>query len=153
MKKIIGMLIVLIVAGLLFGCTQTQEDTLPINTNNENNLEEVIVPQTISGQYVDLTPAQAKKLIEIEEDLVVLDVSPNWEFGRLPGAINYYIGDGSLDMAIPTLDKSKVYLVYCHVDAASIPGAQKLVAAGFEKVYRLEGNYAAWVDAGYAIEK
>ena len=45
------------------------------------------------------------------------------------------------------------YLVYCHVDSVAIQGAQKLVDAGFMKVYRLAGNYKAWVDAGYPIEK
>ena len=68
------------------------------------------------------------------------------------GAINYYLGDGSLDEAIPMLDKDKPYLVYCHIDSVAIAGAQKLVDAGFMKVYRLEGNYAAWVDAGYPVE-
>jgi rhodanese-related sulfurtransferase len=45
-----------------------------------------------------------------------------------------------------------MYLVYCHVDSVAIQGAQKLVDAGFIHVYRLEGNYAAWVDAGYPVE-
>jgi rhodanese-related sulfurtransferase len=30
---------------------------------------------------------------------------------------------------------------------------RKLVDAGFIKVYRLEGEFGAWVDAGYPIEK
>ena len=141
----------LIVVFFVFGCTQTQEIS---QTNNiENTSGELMIPSTMTGKYVDLSPMEAKKLIETETNLVVLDVSPKWAEGHLPGAINYYIGDGSLDAAIPTFDKDKVYLVYCHVDAASIPGAQKLVDAGFEKVYRLEGNYLAWVNAGYEIEK
>ena len=102
--------------------------------------------------YMDVTAAEAKELIENNPDLIILDVSPKYDDGHLPGAINYYIGDGSLDDIIPTLDKEAKYLVYCHTDAASIPGAQKLVDAGFTDVYRLEGNYAAWVDAGYEIE-
>jgi adenylyltransferase/sulfurtransferase len=103
--------------------------------------------------YTDVTPAEAKKLIDENPDLIIIDVSPNYAQGHLPGAINYYVGDGSLDKAIPTLEKSKKYLVYCHVDSAAIQGAQKLVDAGFKNVYRLEGNYRAWVDAGYPIEK
>ena len=47
------------------------------------------------------------------------------------------------DDAISTLDKEAKYLVYCHTDSASIPGAQMLVDAGFMTVYRVEGNYAA----------
>jgi rhodanese-related sulfurtransferase len=102
--------------------------------------------------YIDVTAAEAKELIDTKPDLIIIDVSPNYDDGHIPGAINYYIGDGSLDDAIPTLDKTREYLVYCHVDSASIGGAQKLVDAGFTMVYRLEGNYQAWIDAGYPIE-
>ena len=103
--------------------------------------------------YTDLTPTEAKELIDNNSDLIIIDVSPHYEEGHLPGAVHYYLGDGSLDKAIPTLDKNKEYLVYCHIDSVAIQGAQKLVDAGFKNVYRLEGNYSAWVDAGYPIEK
>ncbi|KYK30134.1 hypothetical protein AYK20_09310 [Thermoplasmatales archaeon SG8-52-1] len=102
--------------------------------------------------YIDVTAQEAKELIDTNPDLIIIDVSPNYDNGHIPGAINYYIGNGSLDDAIPTLDKNKEYLVYCHVDSASITGAKKLVDAGFTKVYRLKGNYQAWIDAGYPVE-
>ncbi|MBT4596784.1 MAG: rhodanese-like domain-containing protein [Candidatus Diapherotrites archaeon] len=153
MKKIIGIFLVVALALFIFGCTETVQNNETNQNLESNGVMDVLVPKTMVGQYVDLSPAEAKKLIETENNLVVLDVSPKWVEGHLPNAINHYIGDGSLDDAIPNLDKDKVYLVYCHVDAASIPGAQKLVDAGFEKVYRLEGNYSAWVSAGYEIEK
>jgi len=102
--------------------------------------------------YIDVSATEAKELINNTPELIIIDVSPNYENGHLPGAVNYYIGDGSLDAAIPTLNKTKPYLVYCHVDSVSINGAQKLIDAGFTTVYRLEGNYQAWVDAGYEIE-
>lgn len=103
--------------------------------------------------YQDVSPAEAKALIESKANLVVLDVSNKYADGHLPGAINYYVGDGSLDKAIPSLNKNVPYLVYCHVDSASISGAQKLIDAGFKEVYRMSGNYAAWLAAGYDIEK
>jgi rhodanese-related sulfurtransferase len=103
--------------------------------------------------YIDIPPAEAKALIEKSPDIIIIDVSPAYAKGHLPKAVHYYIGDGSLDKAIPKLDKNKTYLVYCHVDRVSIQGAQKLIDAGFKKVYRLKGNYKAWVDAGYPIEK
>ena len=31
-------------------------------------------------------------------------------------------------------------------------GAQLMEDAGFKKVYRLEGNFGAWVAAGYDVE-
>lgn len=103
--------------------------------------------------YIDVAPEEAKELIDENPGLIIIDVSPAYDDGHLPGAINYYAGDGSLDKAIPSLDKEATYLVYCHVDSVSILGAQKLIDAGFTKVYRLKGNYRAWVDAGYEIEK
>jgi rhodanese-related sulfurtransferase len=105
-----------------------------------------------TGSYTDLTPAEAKELIDTNPDLIIIDVSPEYDNGHLPGAVNYYLGDGSLDAAIPSLDKDATYLVYCHVDSVAIAGAQALVDAGFTKVYRLEGNYGAWVAAGYPVE-
>jgi rhodanese-related sulfurtransferase len=100
--------------------------------------------------YTDLTPAQAKDLIATEKDLVIIDVSPYYDKGHLPGAISIPLA--TLDAKIPALDKTKTYLVYCHGDGPSISGARKLVDAGFKKVYRLAGNYAAWVAAGYPVE-
>ena len=105
-----------------------------------------------ASSYIDVTAEEVKDLIDTKPDLIIIDVSPNYDNGHIPGAVNYYIGDGSLDDAIPSLDKDKEYLVYCHVDSASISGAQKLIDAGFTTVYRLEGNYQAWLDAGYPIE-
>lgn len=113
---------------------------------------EKMIDEDMMLEYMDVTPEEAKKLIDENSDLIIIDVSPKYDDGHLPGAINYYIGDGSLDDAIPTLNPEGKYLVYCHVDSASIPGAQALIDAGFKNVYRLKGNYAAWVDAGYDIE-
>ncbi|MFA4915825.1 MAG: transposase [Syntrophales bacterium] len=73
--------------------------------------------------------------------------------GRKQGHPVTLLGDGSLDKAIPTLDKGKTCLVYCHSDTLSILGARKLIDEGFNKVYRLKGNYRAWVQAGYPVER
>jgi len=126
-------IIVLLVPLLLFsGCLQ-QEDTSEIT-------------------YMDVSPAEAKELIENNPDLIIIDVSPHYDQGHIPGAVNYPLGDGSLDDAIPTLDKNEKYLVYCHSTSVAVQAAQKMIDAGFENVYRLEGNYQGWVDAGYEVE-
>lgn len=151
---------------LLSGCSLTEKTTKNQNaamnsdksdkteiTKEKGSMNNEITENNEIAEYIDATPAEAKELIDNMPDLIIIDVSPNYANGHLPGAINYYVGDGSLDKAIPTLDKEATYLVYCHVDSAAILGAQKLIDAGFENVFRLEGNYAAWVDAGYPIEK
>jgi rhodanese-related sulfurtransferase len=105
-----------------------------------------------TNTYIDLSPMEAKELIDSTPDIIIIDVSPFYAQGRIPGSVNYYLGDGSLDNVIPMLDKDKIYLVYCHVDSVSIAGANKLIEAGFKTVYRLAGNYSAWVNAGYPVE-
>ena len=85
-----------------------------------------------------------------EGKLVIIDLSSAYDQGHLPMAISIPLD--SLDAMIPTLDKSRPYLVYCHTDDTSIAGATKLVNAGFSPVYRLNGNYASWVAAGYPAE-
>lgn len=120
---------------------------------SEERESEEAEEREVKTEYVDVSPEEAKKMIDEKPDLVVIDVSPKYAEGHLPGAINYYVGDGSLDRVLPDLDPQAEYLVYCHVDSASILGAQKLIDAGFQRVYRLAGNYQAWIDAGFSVEK
>lgn len=154
MKKLIVPIIIILVIVIAFNYFSKNSS---INSNNdvqpvEKKLEEKEETEEVVG-YMDVTAPEAKKLIDENPDLIIIDVSPKYEEGHLPGAINYYIGDGTLENAVPTLDKEAMYLVYCHVDSASIPGAQRLIDEGIKNVYRLQGNYAAWVNAGYPIEK
>lgn len=133
--------------------TKMESETTQDKMMKDDSMEQSDDQSSMMSDYVDISPQQAQQLINENPDLVIIDVSNRYDQGHIPGALNYYVGDGSLDEAIPTLDKSKTYLVYCHVDSASIAGAEKLVEAGFSDVYRLEGNYSAWVDAGYPVEK
>jgi rhodanese-related sulfurtransferase len=150
-KKLVGILILIVLAigGYFYlnnsGAKPPQEQ----ETTGEITVDTTQVPVG----YIDVSPEETKNLIAENPNLIIIDVSPNYDQGHLPGAINYYVGDGSLEKAIPNLDKDAVYLVYCHVDSASIQGAQALIDAGFTNVYRLKGNYAAWIEAGYEIEK
>lgn len=104
--------------------------------------------------YMDIKPDEAYDRLQNNEfdlviDVVGLDI---YSLGHLPGAVNYIWADGTLKNKILTLDPSQTYLVYCHTDPPSTDSAQAMVNAGFNNVYRLEGNYRAWVDAGYPIE-
>lgn len=147
---IIPVTLLLIVLVLSAGCTQSAPQTPPPAPTDAPAATSQI-PAPAAGKYTDLTPAQAKDLIAMEKDLVIIDVSPYYDNGHIPGAVSIPLA--TLDAKIPTLDKMKTYLVYCHWDGPSMAGAQKLVDAGFAKVYRLAGNYAAWTAAGYPVEK
>lgn len=104
--------------------------------------------------YKDITPTETYERWENQEfdliiDVVGLDI---YSAGHLPGAVNYIWADGTLRSKIPDLDPFLTYLVYCHTDPPSTDSAQAMVNAGITDVFRLEGNYAAWKNAGYPIE-
>lgn len=104
--------------------------------------------------YMDIKPKEAyERWQNYEFDLIIdvvgLDI---YNSGHLPGAVNYVWADGTLNSKIPDLDVNGTYLVYCHTDPPSTASAQALIDAGIKQVYRLEGNYAAWKDAGYPVE-
>ena len=145
MKKIayvaLFILVIALVSVLLFVYFSQTGDTGEQDSMDENETT-----------YIDVSPEEAKNLIDTNPDLIVIDVSPHYDEGHLPGAVHYYLGDGSLDAVIPSLDPNGEYLVYCHVDSVAIAGAQRLIDAGFTTVYRLEGNFGAWRAAGYPIE-
>ena len=156
-KTMVPVILLLTVLVLCSGCTQTSPPpaATPVPTTTATVLTTAMpIPAVTTppepAAYTDLTPAQAKDLIATEKELVIIDVSPYYANGHLPGAVSIPLA--TLDGKIPTLDKTKTYLVYCHGDGPSRSGAQKLVDAGFSKVYRLAGNYAAWVAAGYPVE-
>lgn len=109
---------------------------------------EMEVPE--SG-YVEIDALAAQALMESTPNLVIIDVSPVYDQGHLPGAISIPVGQ--LEDRLGELDPSQPHLVYCHGDGPAIRAAELLVANGFTSVYRLQGNYAGWVNAGLPVEK
>jgi rhodanese-related sulfurtransferase len=138
MKRIIEKSTIAIVASVLF-----------LSSCDDNVMTE---------EYTDVMASQIKMdLVDdanISPYMNIFDVSPVYSSGHLPGATNANAGGGGTALAdlIDGMDKTKEYLVYCHGDAPAMAGAQLMEDAGFTKVYRLEGNYGAWVDAGYSVE-
>jgi len=138
---IVVVIIIAIAAIMIFRPAEVPESQPPAD---------LILPET--DTYTDVSAQEAKELIDSTPGLTIIDVSPNYGEGHIPGAINHYAGDGSLDAALPNLNKEATYLVYCHFESVSRAGAQKLVDAGIKDVYRLDGDFDAWVEAGYDIE-
>jgi rhodanese-related sulfurtransferase len=112
---------------------------------------DTIEMEVAKEKFIEITALQAKEMIEKANNIQVLDVSPYWKQGHLPRAIN--IESNELLQNLHKLDRTKATIVYCHGDAPAIFAANILVNNGFKPVFRLLGNYKAWVDAGFPIEK
>ena len=70
--------------------------------------------------------------------------------GHIPGALNIPFDE------VPTrtaeIDGSHGVALYCMVGPRARKGESALLAAGYEKVFHLEGGLAAWQAAGFPIE-
>jgi rhodanese-related sulfurtransferase len=110
-----------------------------------------LAPAPTEAGYIELEPQAARDLIDSTPGLVIVDVSPGYDNGHLPGAISIPLNQ--LADRLNELDPANPHLVYCHSDSSAIRAAEMLVNNGFSPVYRLLGNYQGWVDAGFPVEK
>jgi len=105
----------------------------------------------------DATVEQAKALIDDyanDATLVILDVRTADEVaqnGRIAGSTNLDYNSGELTAALDTLDRDKMYLVYCAGGVRSDAAVAEMADACFQTVYDMLGGFAAWEDANYPV--
>lgn len=87
--------------------------------------------------------------------LVVLDVraSLGWilSFSKIKGAMRE--NPGKVESWLADYSKDKTIVLYCQSQNTSSHVAQKLVSAGFQKVYVLKGGWNEWSKANFPTEK
>jgi rhodanese-related sulfurtransferase len=110
--------------------------------------------KTTNNQSVQLISSdEANALLAIEE-VQLIDVRSATEFslGHIPNSQNIDVLSPSFDDDIKLLDKSKPVMVYCKSGNRSAKCSKKLQAAGFVKIYDLEGGISKWKHQGYDIK-
>lgn len=104
--------------------------------------------------YKALTPAGLTQLVN-RENALLIDVSSQQDFekGHIPGA--RHVAMSQFDPENKELAKAKdlPVAVYCRNGQTSGAAAQRLVKAGFGKVYWLDGGLAAWTEAQLPLAK
>lgn len=151
-RIVIGIFIVILIIALIF--TFIRNFSAPeekIILDNPKNSGSVVIPMPIFT-FKDISLIDAIKLFNENKgnpDFRIIDVSSDYNNGHIVNAVNYPID--SFEISIVGLDKTNVYLVYSRNEESRI--AAKIMADnGFENVYRLQGNYGAWVQAGFPVE-
>lgn len=86
-------------------------------------------------------------------DVQLVDVRTPKEFnsGFIANAENIDYASPSFDQDVNVLDKEKPVILYCHSGRRSAISTQKLLDAGFSKVYNLEGGILAWKKEGLEV--
>ena len=91
--------------------------------------------------YEQITPAEAKALMDSEEGYVILDVRTEEEFaaGHIAGAIlipDYEVGDKAESILT---DKEQLILVYCRSGRRSKSAANELATLGYTNIKEFGG--------------
>lgn len=95
--------------------------------------------------FQSVSPAQLTRLIN-RQNALLIDVSPlkDFEQGHIPGA--RHVALSQMDAENPALAKVRTMpvAICCRSGVSSAQAAKRLVKAGFEQVYNLDGGVAAW---------
>ena len=108
--------------------------------------------QPLNPSYGDISIEQARRLIESNPDLVIVDVRTPEEFatGYLEGAVNLCV-ECDAQLLLDNLDPNDDILLYCRTGRRSANALGVLRENGYEKVYNMLGGITAWTNAGYPI--
>ena len=122
MKKVKGLIIMLIISLSLFGLTACQD--------GGNN-----------ATYEQITPQQAKEIMDTETDYIIIDARTQEEFaeGHIENAIlipEYEIAKRA-EKELP--DKDALILVYCRSGRRSKIASEELVKLGYTNVKEFGG--------------
>ena len=133
MKKVKGLIIMLLISLSLFGMTAC---------GGENNK---------TSTYEQITAEQAKNIMDTEKDYVIIDARTEEEFaeGHIENAIlipEYEIKDRA-EKELP--DKEQLILVYCRSGRRSKIASEELVKLGYTNVKEFGGI----IDWPYEIVK
>ena len=94
-----------------------------------------------SGEYRQISSAEAQKLMESESNYIILDVRRADEYanGHIPGAINV-ANETIVDKEPEELpDKEQLILVYCRSGNRSKQAAAKLANMGYTNIVEFGG--------------
>ena len=95
----------------------------------------------MKNTYEQITPAEAKEIMDTEQNYIILDVRTEEEFaeGHIAGAIlipDYEITEKA---EVILMDKEQQILVYCRSGRRSKNAASKLVELGYSNVKEFGG--------------
>lgn len=103
----------------------------------------------------NLTADEFEKNISNTDSIQVLDVRTPGEYagGHIKGSLLAdWNNKEEFDRRAAFIDKTKPVYVYCLAGGRSAAAAKKLRAAGYERVYELDGGINAWKAAGKSLE-
>ncbi|UCG59630.1 MAG: hypothetical protein JSU70_08950 [Phycisphaerales bacterium] len=99
--------------------------------------------------HTDVTPQQAKDMIDTNDQLIVVDVRELFEYcdsvGHIPGALNYPWSSGVLQVRHEELPREAPILLVCRSGNRSNQAATFLDSRGYSRIFDMLGGMRAWL--------
>jgi rhodanese-related sulfurtransferase len=98
-------------------------------------------------QFITITPQSALKLVEEKgSEITIMDIRPKDEFENehIPGAVNLDYDGHQFQQKVDKLDKTKIYIIYCHSGVRGGYFMNKMKDSGFNGAYNILGGFVGW---------
>lgn len=108
-----------------------------------------------TSQSAQVNPMNAIRLINNNDDALVVDVRDDAEFakGHIKGASNMPISTFKDKLDSLSKNKDSAVLAYCASGSVSGRACRLLTQAGYSNVHNISGGINAWIDAKLPITK
>jgi len=129
-KKRIYLIAAILLVGAFSGCS---------NKNVETNKEVSTVQ--VKASYSNITPEEAKKRLDNEKGIILLDVrtKEEYETGHIKDSKLMPVDTLKQESVKSLLDKEATIVVYCRSGNRSATAASILIEQGYKNVYNLGG--------------
>ncbi len=136
----VNLIAIVLLAAVFTGCSKEG-----VEKNREDS------SSAVKAGYSDITPEEAKKRLDGEEGIILLDVRTPEEYqeGHIKEAVLIPLDTLEEEAKDKLADKDAVIFVYCRSGRRSVDAANILVELGYKKVYNLGGI----IDWPYEIVK
>lgn len=146
---------IFLTCALLLLCLGCNSNRNPVGTDSKPSASPAAATEP-AFVLKNIGPSEAKTLIQQRgDDLTILDVRTPTEFatGHLPNAVNVNYAGDDFSGGLAAIDPSKDVLVHCAVGGRSTACLKDLEAAGFRKVFHLDGGMRGWMAVGNTVVK
>lgn len=104
---------------------------------------------------IGISPEKAKTLLEGGNNVVLIDIRPDWEIalGCIENALPVATGDLEEEIGNLSTSKDTPIILYCTSGNRSLAAAERLAQKGYGAAYSVRGGFIAWMNAGYPTKK
>jgi phage shock protein E len=133
MKRIAVIAIILLSISLLAACVPATQSPSPSPT--------ISLAPSGTAAVQTITPAEAKRRLDTEQGIILLDVRTAAEYaaGHIAGSVLIPVDRIAAEAGAILTDKNAVLFVYCRSGRRSAIAASELVTMGYAQVFDLGG--------------